>query len=233
MLSPWWEMWSEGARRTSLIWDLGSICVCSPPCTPSAPLNPPKPCEHCSEWHRPAVRELAYAGAPQGTQQRGHPDTPPEPLGSRQPLFRPAKRHPPPPCPGVTQLPHAGGHGRRQRGAAGAASKAQFSRSEAPALFTAAGRATGPPGQRGCSRAKGHRVPAAAQGAAGGAKKPVPSTYSPLIPAQPLAPETAATHGRAVQGRIWPPALPLPSVPKPWWSWHNVGCHPCTGTGDT
>lgn len=200
---------------------------------PPAPRNSPKPCKSHGERHRLPVREPAHAGAQRGSQQQGHPNTdPPEPLGSCQPPFRPAKRHPPPPCPGATRVPHAGGCSRRQLGAAGAASKAQFSRSEALALFTATGRATGPPGQRGCSRAKGHRVPAAAQRAAGGgAKKPVPSTYSPLILVQPLALEMAATHGRAVQGRIWPPALPLPSVPEPGGAGATPGAIPAQRRG--
>lgn len=47
----------------------------------------------------------------------------------------------------------------RQRGAAGAASKEQFSCSEAPALFGVR-QGSGMLGQRGCSRGKGHRAPA-------------------------------------------------------------------------
>lgn len=76
----------------------------------------------------------------------------------------------------------------------------------------------GPWGRRGSVGAperRGSVFPLRRRGLLGGAKKPVPSTYSPLILVQPLALETAATHGRAVQGRIWPPALPLPSVPEP------------------
>lgn len=71
---------------------------------------------------------------------------------------------------------------------------------------------TGPRGRQdsvGAPEQRGTAFPPRHMGQPGGGKKSVPSTYNPLIPAQPLALETATTHGRATQGRIClcPPCL--------------------------
>lgn len=56
----------------------------------------------------------------------------------------------------------------------------------------------------------------------------MPSTYSPLIPAQPLALETATTHGSATQGRI----CPCPPCLSPGGAGTTPGAIPARGQGD-
>lgn len=146
-VSPRWETRAEGAERTHLIQDLGSQS-----CSLASP------CPHCPPTPPPTLPNPASAAAPCES-RHGCPPTPPPRAPGLPPAPLPPRRASP--AAPVSRRDPAPPRWRRRPeaaegcGAAGAASKARFYRSEAPALFAAAGRAAGPPGQRGRCRAKG------------------------------------------------------------------------------